>query len=542
MQILPYTLFLLTGVAVTFFLFRIRLKKISADLNLKINQVVSSFPKGAVRLPEKQTSSGGVLNEFVALGNKIESIREFKNDSGSNNTGKTVENEIARKTEDLRTRYENLQVVNELGQIVTSSLSLEEIFNHLYKTINSIMDAGVCELGIYYRRENRWKILSNLEIRNNQNNPDLNYKNHMAEWCLHNNTEIFLDDAENDYSRYVFQPLVLSNGKKAQSVMSFPIIKMERECGTLTVVSFRKNAFNDYHVEMLRSLLPYTAVAMENALIHQELIATQDQLIQNEKMASIGQLVSGIAHEILNPLNFVNNFSKLSIELVDEIHLTLSAEEQDELRSQLVNNLDKISFHGTRAYDIVRNMMLLSRTGKGEKEIVDVNKSINEFLALSFQGFKLKAKDFECKIELQLDENLPKTELIQQDFGRVLINIFNNAFYAMNEKKKKVLALAASGTTVPYEPELKINTFVMDSRIHFTVNDNGTGIPEEIKNKVFLPFFTTKPAGEGTGLGLSLSHDIITKGFRGEISFKSDLGKWTEFRVTLPVVELASSN
>ncbi len=185
---------------------------------------------------------------------------------------------------------------------------------------------------------------------------------------------------------------------------------------------------------------------------------------------------------------------------------------------------------------------MLSRTGKGEKEIIDVNKSINEFLTLSFQGFKLKAKDFECKIELQLDENLPQTELIQQDFGRVLINIFNNAFYEMNEKKKKMLALAASGNTVPYEPELKINTFVMDSRIHFTVYDNGTGIPEEIKNKVFLPFFTTKPAGEGTGLGLSLSHDIITKGFRGEISFKSDLGKWTEFRVTLPVVELASSN
>jgi len=542
MQFLPYALFLLAGVVVTFFIFKMRLKKISSDLNMKIDKVASSFSSGTINKPEKEIAAGGILNEFVLLGNKIESIRENKTASTTDAGSKTGESEIARKAEDLKKRYDNLQVVNELGQLVTSSLSLEETFNHLYKTINSIMDAAVCELGVYYRRENRWKIFSNIDIRNNETNPDLNYKNHMAEWCLHNNTEIFLDDAEKDFSRYVFKPLELSNGKMAQSVMSFPIIRMERECGTLTVISYRKNAFNEYHVEMLRSLLPYTAVAMENALVHQELIATQDQLIQKEKMASIGQLVSGIAHEILNPLNFVNNFSKLSIELIDEIQPTLSQDEQNELRTQLASNLDKISYHGTRAYDIVRSMMLLSRSGKGEKEVVEINKSVSEFLTISFQGFKLKAKDFDCKFELELDEKLPVTELIPQDFGRVLINLFNNAFYAMNEKKKKMLAFSGQTPSVPYEPVLKISTFFRDSRIHFTVNDNGTGIPEEIKNKVFLPFFTTKPAGEGTGLGLSLSHDIITKGNRGEIGFKTEPGKWTEFRVELPVVVPVVSN
>jgi signal transduction histidine kinase len=533
MQILSYTLFLLAGVAITFFILRMRLKKISTDLNLKIEKFASSFSTGAIRKPEKEIAGGGILNEFILLGDKIESIREIKTASIPDKGSMIGENEIARKAEELKTRYDNLQVVNELGQLVTSSLSLEETFNHLFKTINSIMDAAVCELGVYFRRENRWKILSNIDVRSNETNPDLNYKNHMAEWSLHNNTEIFLDDAEKDYSRYVFKPLELSNGKMAQSVMSFPIIRMERECGTLTVISYRKNAFNKYHVEMLRSLLPYTAVAMENALVHQELIATQDQLIQKEKMASIGQLVSGIAHEILNPLNFVNNFSKLSIELIDEIRPTLPADEQVELKSQLVNNLDKISFHGTRAYDIVKSMMMLSGSGKGETDSVNINSSVKEFLDLSYHGFKLKAKEFECHIENSLDDKLPTTEIIPQDFGRVLINIFNNAFYAMNDKLKRLSTSPNNPAT--FEPVLKVKTSIVNSRIVVSITDNGTGIPDEIKNKVFLPFFTTKPTGEGTGLGLSLSHDIIIKGNRGDLTFISEIGKWTEFRIELPV-------
>ena len=537
MQILLYILFLVAGVTITFVVLRIQQKKNSQISGFKTSNFSSSVLNTA-----PNNSVEGVLNESVNSYGQAENSPEFKSTSISSEGTKSEQSEIARVAEDLKTRYENLQVVNELGQLVTSSLSLEETFDHLYKTINSIMDAAVCELGVYFRRENRWKILSNIDIRRNESNPDMNYKNHMAEWALHNNTEIFLDDAENDYSRYVFKPLELSNGKIAQSVMSFPIISMEGECGTLTIVSYRKNAFNEYHVDMLRSLLPYTAVAMENALVHQELIATQDQLVQNEKMASIGQLVSGIAHEILNPLNFVNNFSKLSIELMDEIQSSLSIEEQNELRSQLVGNLDKISFHGSRAYDIVRSMMMLSRSGKGEQEVVEINKSIKEFMTISYQGFKLKSKDFDCKVDFELDENLPGTELVPQDFGRVLINLFNNAFYAVNEKKKKMHSISGETPSVPYEPALKVSTFVRNSRIHLMVKDNGTGIPDEIKNKVFLPFFTTKPTGEGTGLGLSLSHDIITKGSRGEIGFKSELGKWTEFYIELPVVVPVSSN
>jgi len=528
MAIILYPLLLVLGVVITMMFFRARLKKIATDLNTKIDQTWAAF---STRPPQKLSSAGshGVLEELSLIGNKIESFREINKAEKSE---PVVSHEVEDKAEDLKKRYDNLQVVNELGQRVTSSLKLEDTFEHLYKTINSIMDAAVVELGVYYRRENRWKILSNLP-GSESNGDGEGYRNNMAEWCLQNNREIFLDDAENEYSRYVFSPLVLPDGRTAQSVMAFPIFRQEKECGSITIVSFRKKAFNDYHVEMLRSLIPYTAVALENAVVHQELIVTQDQLVHNEKMASIGQLVSGIAHEILNPLNFVNNFSVLSKELLIEIQPTLPPEEQSELKDQLVNNLDKINFHGSRAYEIVKSMMTLSRTGKGEREFANINKNAEEFLNIAYQSFKTKAKDFECKIEKSFDTQVPETQLILQDFGRVMLNLYGNAFYAMNEKRKK----AVTNGLIPanYEPELFVKTSFANSKIVISIRDNGLGIPDEIKNKIFLPFFTTKPTGEGTGLGLSLSHDIITKGNRGGISFNSEIGKWTEFKVELPV-------
>jgi signal transduction histidine kinase len=521
-------LLLVAGASGMFLYDRKRLQKINSEINAKFEQVTSQ--SGSIINDSSVKNQGKDAYEgLMSIAGRIETLARSYSERPE-----TARNIVEDESGDLKIRFDNLQVINELGQRVTSSLNLEDTFDHLYKTINSIMDATVFELGVYYNRENRWKVLSNISNESNSD-PDKAYKNHMAEWSMHNNREIFLNDAENEYSRYVFKPLVLSDGRVAQSVMTFPIFRKEKELGTLTIVSFHKNAFNDYHVDMLRSLLPYTAVALENALVHEELILTQDQLIQKEKLASIGQLVSGIAHEILNPLNFVNNFSKLSKELIDEIDPNLPVEVQTEMRAQLVNNLDKISFHGTRAYEIVKNMMLLSRTGKGETDTVDINKSIKEFLTISYQGFILKAKNFECDIENILDDSLPTTEMVPQDFGRVLVNIFNNAFYAMNDKRKKLSANEADNPD--YTPTLKVKTFVVNSRVVISINDNGTGIPEEIRNKVFLPFFTTKPPGDGTGLGLSLSHDIINKGNRGNLTFNTELGKWTEFRIELPLLK-----
>lgn len=530
-QLIMYLLFLLAGIGCALVFFRLRLKKIIADLNQKIEAFRLSLSPESSSAISIVSSSSGSFDELVSLGNKIASIPIIK-------TEKIVAVEIGDKnsanSEALQKRFDNLEVVNELGQRVTASLSLEDVFHNLYTTINSMMDAAIFELGVYYWKENRWQILSNLNPSTSTTDSTEEYHNQMAEWCLHNNREILLDDAEKEFARYVFKPLITANGKAAQSVMSFPIYRSDKERGTITVISFRKKAFNDYHVEMIRSLIPYVAVALDNALVHQELIVTQNQLIHNEKMASIGQLSSGIAHEILNPLNFVNNFSELSIELLGEIKQSKSTEEQEELKSQLVNNLDKISFHGNRAYLIVQSMMQLSRAGNGEKTPVNINKAIEEAIDISYQGFKLKSKDFECRIEKFLDNNLPVKQMVVEDFNRVLINILTNAFYAMNEKLKKVKSGSISNVSASYEPELIVKTAVVNSMIRITVRDNGTGIPDEIKDKVFLPFFTTKPTGEGTGLGLSLSHDIITKGNDGEITVKSEPGNWTEFMVILP--------
>jgi len=524
-------LFLVVGATGMYFLFTSRLKRISLDINTKLDRV-GTFQGGD---PGKGLSAkplAGVVEELQAIAGRIESLAPARVEKKE---AARPDPKNDRELADLKTRFDNLQVVNELGQRVTSSLNLQDTFDHLYKTIHSIMDAAVFELGIYYRLENRWQILSNIEMKGTHPDPAAGYRNHMAEWSLDNDREIFLNDAESEYSRYVFKPLVTSDGRLAQSVMTFPVVRKNQKLGALTIISFHKDAFNEYHVDMLRSLLPYTAVALENALVHQELVMTQDQLIQKEKMASIGQLVSGIAHEILNPLNFVNNFSKLSMDLVDEFHQNLPATEQVELKSQLVNNLDKINFHGNRAYEIVRSMMTLSRSGKGETDSVNINKSVREFLHISYQGFTLKEKEFECGIETYLDDSLPATEMVPQDFGRVLINIFSNAFYSMNDKKKK-LAATSPDTASGYRPVLKVKTALVNSRIVVSIHDNGTGIPEEIRNKVFLPFFTTKPTGEGTGLGLSISHDIVTKGNRGDLTFNSEVGKWADFRIELPVV------
>lgn len=433
---------------------------------------------------------------------------------------------------DIQKKYETLQVVNELGQHVTSSLKLEESFQHLYETINSMMDASVMELGIYNWRDNRWQILSNKkEINNNSE-----YQNHFAEWSLKNKREVMLGNVEKDYERYVFKPLVLPNGEKPKSLLVFPVYRDKKEVGAISVMSFHENAYNEYHCEMIRSLIPYTAVAIGNSLIHQELIETQGQLIHNEKMASLGQIASGIAHEILNPLNFVNNFSEMSLELVPEIELSQSKEEQTELKTQLLSNLDKIHLHGQRAYSIVKNMLLLSRrNGKGTKSEVKIDQAIEEFLDIAYTGFRNKFPNFQCNIITEFADDSLVYEIIPEDFGSIILNLSSNAFYTLNEKTKKIASMGDQSGLVSFEPTLIIKTYKEGNKLKIDIRDNGMGIPEEIHEKIFLPFFTTKPPGEGTGLGLSISHDIVFKGNKGNLSVSSTLNKGSNFTISLPL-------
>ena len=259
--------------------------------------------------------------------------------------------------------------------------------------------------------------------------------------------------------------------------------------------------------------------------------STQSQLIQSEKMASLGELTSGIAHEIQNPLNFVNNFSEVSEELVAELKEELingDLEEAKGISDDVIQNLQKIKHHGQRASDIVKSMLQHSRTSSGQKEPTNINTLADEYLRLAYHGFRAKDKSFNAQFKTELDPSLPKVNVVAQDIGRVLLNLINNAFYVVSEKSK-------SGVE-GYEPTVTVRTKRINHSIEIRVKDNGDGIPANVINKIFQPFFTTKPTGEGTGLGLSLSYDIITKGHNGSLEVDTTEGVGTEFIIQLPMV------
>ena len=263
-----------------------------------------------------------------------------------------------------------------------------------------------------------------------------------------------------------------------------------------------------------------------------ELKSTQQQLIQSEKLASLGELTAGIAHEIQNPLNFVNNFAEVSVELVDELADELKNDKRDpqlenELIDDLKQNLEKITHHGKRADGIVKNMLQHSRANSGERQLTDINTLADEYLRLSYHGFRAKEKSFNAATVANLDSSLPKVNIIPQDIGRVLLNLFNNAFYAVHLKQQT--------TGADYKPEVSVTTYAENGQIIISVKDNGVGMPEHIKEKIMQPFFTTKPTGEGTGLGLSLSYDIVVKGQGGSIQVNSIEGESSEFIILLPL-------
>jgi len=270
-----------------------------------------------------------------------------------------------------------------------------------------------------------------------------------------------------------------------------------------------------------------------------ELKAAQDQLIHSEKMASLGELTSGIAHEIKNPLNFINNFSEINLELITEIDDERPGKETEnaQIIKTLKKNLEKINHHGKRVDDIVKSMLQHSRSGNLTKEPVNVNALCDESLKLAYHGFKARERTFHAFFETNFDPALPQVMAIPQELSRVLLNLFNNAFYAVHERKKTMQpgSTDASDIESAYKPMVTAITKKLDSKIVLTISDNGTGIPQKIINKIFQPFFTTKPTGEGTGLGLSMSYDIISKSHGGEIKVKSKEGLGTDFEIILPV-------
>ena len=268
--------------------------------------------------------------------------------------------------------------------------------------------------------------------------------------------------------------------------------------------------------------------------INNKLKETQTQLIQQEKLASLGELTAGIAHEIQNPLNFVNNFSEVSNELIDEMNAELDKgdiEEAKLIAADVKQNLEKISQHGNRASSIVKGMLEHSRNSSGVKELTDINTLADEYLKLAYHGLRAKDKFFNAEMKTDFEGGLPKLAIFPQDFGRVLLNLINNAFYAVNEKQKVENSIPNAGS---YKPMVIVNSKKTNGKIEMSVKDNGNGIPAAIKEKIFQPFFTTKPTGKGTGLGLSLAYDIV-KAHGGELKVETKEGEGSEFIIQLPI-------
>ncbi|HMP28928.1 MAG TPA: ATP-binding protein, partial [Saprospiraceae bacterium] len=335
---------------------------------------------------------------------------------------------------------------------------------------------------------------------------------------------------------------VLTN-KKIANMAAFQqlLLTRERELGNLKNENLSiQNTFRTYMFLIVLTVFFVIGIILLRAYRHKQnanlllagqkeelqstlnqLKSTQAQLIQSEKMASLGELTAGIAHEIQNPLNFVNNFSEVSAELLEEMNDELDNRNFDEAISislDLKQNLEKINHHGKRADAIVKGMLQHSRSNTGKKESTDINALCDEYLKLAYHGLRAKDKTFNATIATHFDSALPKVEVIPQELGRVMLNLINNAFYAVSEKSK----VESQKTESNYEPKVTIITQLMSNDLlQIAIKDNGSGIPDSIKDKIFQPFFTTKPTGQGTGLGLSLAYDIITKGHSGKLEMKS---------------------
>jgi signal transduction histidine kinase len=465
---------------------------------------------------------------------------------------KTLEEKVAQRTSELSVKndqlnmaFDDVKTLSEIGKKISSTLDMTEIQEIAFESVNTIMDATSFLIMLYNEPEQRLECSMSIE-KSQIVQPftiSLDETDRLAVISARNRQPIFMNDVEADYSKYVQTRTKPLPGECVSSLIYIPLLAKERLIGVISVQSFTKNAYSQYHFDILNNLATYIATAMDNAFAydainraHHNLKDTQALLVQAEKMASLGQLTAGIAHEIKNPLNFVNNFSELSAELTKELNDEIETQKEKmdgsslkyikELLADLTSNVTKISEHGKRADSIVKGMLLHSRGKAGEMQLTDLNALLDEYIKLAYHGMRAQDTKFNIKIETDFDATLGSIAVVPQDISRVFLNIVNNACYSTNEKKIE------QGDK--FTPVLTVSTKKTDSRVEIRIRDNGKGIPQEILDKIFNPFFTTKPAGKGTGLGLSLSYDIVMNEHKGDFKVNSEVGEFAEFIITIP--------
>lgn len=531
-----------------------------------LSQAAGNFAQGNfdVQLPGIKTRDEiSTLNDSFrymqnALASTIRDLRDASDKLRVSNEkleeySRTLEVKVAERTAELNEKnleldkaFINLKILNQIGEKITSSLDPGHIQEVVYENLSALMDATSMLIMTYNEKEK--KLECKMSMEKGEKFPpfeiSMEEKSRFAVWCVDHARPLFMNDVENEYMRYVPDRVTPKVGVTVASLIYLPLRIEERIVGVLSVQSFNKNAYTSYDLDMLSNLANYIAIALENALSYekvnkanQELKAAQAQLIQSEKMASLGQLTAGIAHEIKNPLNFINNFSDLTVDLagelseeLDKLNERLSPDEGElmqELIRDIASNARKINDHGKRADRIIKGMLLHSRGKAGDKQPVDINAMLQESYNLGYHSMRAQDNSFNIKLETSFDPSVGMISVVPQDISRVFLNIISNACYSTHQKKKRSID--------SFAPLLQITTKRAGNWVEILFRDNGAGIPKEILDKIFNPFFTTKPAGQGTGLGLSLSFDIVVREHNGEMTVTSAEGEYAEFMIKLPV-------
>jgi GAF domain-containing protein len=458
--------------------------------------------------------------------------------------------EVQARTRELSQSVEELRALGEVSQAVNSTLDLEMVLTTIVGRAVQLSrtDTGAIYVFDEERKEFRLHATHGMSesmiaaITGRQ--IDLGDANIGA--ATAQRKPIQVADIRNEPASPVNE-IILREGYRG--ILVIPLLRPDHIVGALVVRRKAPGEFPQSTIELLQTFADQSVVAIQNARLYenvesrtrelakslQDLRTAQDRLVQTEKLASLGQLTAGIAHEIKNPLNFVNNFSAVSVELIDELRDALAGANLDnrlraqisEIADMLQGNLDKVVQHGKRADSIVKNMLLHSRHGSQEHRPVDINAVVEESLNLAYHGARAEKQGFNITMERSLDPAAGEVDVFPQEITRVLLNLISNGFYAATKRKAE-----ANGGN--YEPTLAATTKNLGDSVEIRIRDNGTGIPPEVKKRMFNPFFTTKPAGEGTGLGLSISHDIIVKQHGGSIEVNTEPGEFTEIRIVLP--------
>jgi two-component system, NtrC family, sensor kinase len=458
--------------------------------------------------------------------------------------------EVQARTRELSQSVEELRALGEVSQAVNSTVDLETVLNTIVAKATQLSGTEAGAIYVFDDTAQEFHLRATYGMDEAIIAEIKDRHIHIGDTAIGKAAQqripIQIPDVQNDPNTPVFDVIVRAGFR---ALLIVPLLGADRTVGALVVRRKQPGEFPKHTVDLLQTFAAQSVLAIQNARLFEsveartrelavsleELRAAQDRLVQTEKLASLGQLTAGIAHEIKNPLNFVNNFSAVSVELIDEMQEALEGMRLDEdkrtemnqLAETLRGNLDKVVQHGKRADAIVKNMLLHSRKGSGEHRPVDVNALVEESLNLAYHGARAEKPGFNITLKRSFDPNAGEIDVFPQEITRVILNLISNGFYAATKRKAQV-------DRDGYEPTLAAATKNLGDSVEIRIRDSGTGIPPEVKEKMFNPFFTTKPAGEGTGLGLSLSYDIVVKQHGGSIEVDTQPGEFTEFKVILP--------